>query len=330
MSVNEKAFLIKNENESLAAYLTRARKAKGYTLEDMVRETRISITYMKNIEAGDWSKFPVDAYLRGYLNSISRILELDYKEVLSSYLKEKGSPDYAEQQVVEKETAVSSEREKKSFLMPIIVVVLGLAFFVLMNFVNQFEKTEESVSNNPLMKESSVAPQDSEESVESSTLIHDGAELVVLDSLVRDSLVKDSLSSDSIQAVVGTTAVDTISKKKELPASATIFISSSSKEKVQVNTKKTSFVLIGSGITNSWVGLKQRESDTSFLKEANISREGGKLVYETSDTLYVIIGNPDAIEKMTLNGKETALPKMKNGLVTRFRVFNGQIIPGVR
>ncbi len=47
-----------------------------------------------------------------------------------------------------------------------------------MNFVNQFEKTEESVSNNPLMKESSVAPQDSEESVESSTLIHDGAELV--------------------------------------------------------------------------------------------------------------------------------------------------------
>ncbi|HQB65345.1 MAG TPA: hypothetical protein PK616_05610, partial [Fibrobacteraceae bacterium] len=264
------------------------------------------------------------------LNSISRILELDYKEVLSSYLKEKGSPDYAEQQVVEKETAVSSEREKKSFLMPIIVVVLGLAFFVLMNFVNQFEKTEESVSNNPLMKESSVAPQDSEESVESSTLIHDGAELVVLDSLVRDSLVKDSLSSDSIQAVVDTTAVDTISKKKELPASATIFISSSSKEKVQVNTKNTSFVLIGSGVANSWVGLKRNESDTAFLKEANISREGGKLVYETSDTLYVIIGDPVAIAKMTLNGKETALPKMKNGLVTRFRVFNGQIIPGVR
>ena len=98
MPVNDKVFESKNENESLAAYLTRARIAKGYTIEDMVRETRISITYMKNIEAGDWSKFPVDAYLRGYLNSISRILELDYKEVLSSYLKEKGSPDYAEQQ----------------------------------------------------------------------------------------------------------------------------------------------------------------------------------------------------------------------------------------
>ena len=330
MSVNEKAFLIKNENESLSEFLTRARKAKGYTLEDMVRETRISLAYMKNIEAGAWDQFPVEAYLRGYLNSISRILEIDSKEVLSSFIKERGSADYVEQSVVEKETAVSSEREKKSFLMPIIVVVLGLAFFVLMNFVNQFEKTEEFVSNNPLMKESSQTPQDSEESVESSTLIHDGAELVVLDSLVRDSLVKDSLSSDSIQAVVGTTAVDTISKKKELPASATIFISSSSKEKVQVNTKNTSFVLIGSGVANSWVGLKRKESDTAFLKEANISREGGKLVYETSDTLYVIIGNPDAISKMTLNGKETALPKMKNGLVTRFRVFNGQIIPGVR
>jgi hypothetical protein len=29
--------------------------------------------------------------------------------------------------------------------------------------------------------------------------------------------------------------------------------------------------------------------------------------------LYVIIGDPVAIAKMTLNGKETALPKMKMG-----------------
>ncbi len=79
MPINDKVFESKKENESLAAYLTRARIAKGYTIEDMVRETRISITYMKYIEAGDWNQFPVDAYLRGYLNSISRILELDYK-----------------------------------------------------------------------------------------------------------------------------------------------------------------------------------------------------------------------------------------------------------
>ena len=326
MPVNDKVFESKNENESLATYLTRARVARGYTIEDMVRETRISITYMKNIEAGDWSKFPVDAYLRGYLNSISRILELDYKEVLSSYLKEKGSPDFAEQQVVEKETAVSSEREKKSFLMPFIVIILGLAFFVLMNFVNQFEKTEESVSNNPLMKESSQTPQDSEESVESSTLIHDGAELVVLDSLVRDSLVSDSLVKDSLAPDTVKTVIDTSAKKKELPASATIFISSSSKEKVQVNTKNTSFELIGSGVTNSWIGLKRNETDTSFLKETNISRQGSRLKYETSDTLYVIIGTPDAISKMILNGKEVSLPTMKPGLVTRFRIYGGQLI----
>ena len=103
----------------------------------------------------------------------------------------------------------------------------AMNLFVLMNFVNQFEKTEESVSNNPLMKESSQTPQDSEESVESSTLIHDGAELVVLDSLVRDSLVSDSLVKDSLAPDTVKTVIDTSAKKKELPASATIFISSS-------------------------------------------------------------------------------------------------------
>lgn len=84
--------------------------------------------------------------------------------------------------------------------------------------------------------------------------------------------------------------------------------------------------MIGSGVTNSWIGLKRNETDTSFLKETNISRQGSRLKYETSDTLYVIIGNPDAISKMILNGKEVSLPTMKPGLVTRFRIYGGQLI----
>lgn len=333
MSVNEKVFE-KKENESLSEYLIRAREAKGFSIDDMVRETHISINYMKNIEAGQWDQFPVEAYLRGYLNSISRILDLDSKVVLSCFLKEKGNTNYIEQEFAEKELSVPSERGKKNFFMPILIIVLGIAFLVLMNFVNHLEKDTETPSENPLKNESSEAVRDSEESVESSTLIHDAAELVVLDSLVSDSLIKDSLVKDSLAPKLDSLSLplDTVAKKKDLPASATIFISSSSKEKEKEQTvqKNTSFELIGSGVTNSWIGLKRHETDNAFLKEANISRQGGRLKYESTDTLYVIIGNPDAIAKMLLNGKEVALPQMRPGMVTRFYVFAGKIVSGAR
>jgi hypothetical protein len=85
-------------------------------------------------------------------------------------------------------------------------------------------------------------------------------------------------------------------------------------------------VLIGSGESLSWVGLKRREDADSFLKEANISRAGVRMVYNTNDTLCVTIGDPTAIAKMLLNGVETPLPEMKFGRVTRFRVYGGVIV----
>lgn len=320
MSVSESAFENKKENESLGEYLVQARKTKGYTVEEMAHEIRISLDFMKSIEASEWEKLPVEAYVRGYLNSISQILELDSKVVLNRFLVEKGSVGRnrdKNQDPIEGNPSNTDEHEKKSFFIPILIVVLGLAFFVLMNFVNQFENTESS-EEQVMIVETLLDEQNQEESVESTTLIHDAAELVILDSLVRDSLPIDTL------AVVAD--ADTAKKKKDLPASATIFISSSSKDTITAKKMKTVIELMGSGVTTSWVGIKRYETDTVFLKEANIRTLGGRLIYESSDSLCVIIGNPDAVSKMLLNGKEVPLPQMKPGLVTRFRLFAGKII----
>lgn len=324
MPVSESAFENKRDTESLGEYLVRARKSKGYTLEDMARETRISLGFMRSIEAGEWNKFPVEAYVRGYLNSIAHILELDPKVVLGSFLIEKGSiglPGHKDQDLIEKEFSNADEHKKKSFFIPILIVILGLAFFVLMNFIDQFEKIGSS-EEQTMTTEIASGLEGQDESVESSTLIHDAAELVILDSLLRDSLPVDTV------AVVA--PLDTAKKKKELPASATIFISSSSKDSIAVTAVKTVLELLGSGVTTSWVGIKRNEDDADFIKEVNMRTKGGRLIQESSDTLYVIIGNPDAVDKMLLNGKETPLPQMKPGLVTRFRVFGGKIIQGAR
>jgi len=163
--------------------------------------------------------------------------------------------------------------------------------------------------------------------------IPDGAEAIPADSMDVDSVAGDSSSKKfSLNVSVSQAVVDSAVKKSDLPASATIFISSDSKAKADAEkaakptTQKTNFMLIGSGEALSWVGLKRREDANSFLKEANIAKAGVKMVYNTNDTLCVTIGEPKAIAKMFLNGVETPLPEMKFGRVTRFRVFGGVIV----
>ena len=161
--------------------------------------------------------------------------------------------------------------------------------------------------------------------------IPDGAEAVPADSMATAAAAKDSSAEKAAaNATVSQAVVDSAVKKSDLPASATIFISSDSKKETVAEeapkTNKTNFVLIGSGEALSWVGLKRRENSDAFLKEANISRAGVRMVYNTNDTLCVTIGDPVAIAKMLLNGVETPLPEMKFGRVTRFRVYGGKIV----
>ena len=218
--------------------------------------------------------------------------------------------------------------------MPVVILLLVLAFLVASHFLDlesiALKQTQDSqpAEKTPAAQEESVGSQE----------IPDGAEAVPVDSLAaadstaaKDSSAKDSSAKQS-DATVSQAVVDEAVKKSDLPASATIFISSDSKkdekaaDKDAPKTNKTNFVLIGSGESLSWVGLKRREDANEFLKEANISRAGVRMVYNTSDTLCVTIGDPTAIAKMLLNGVETPLPEMKFGRVTRFRVYGGKIV----
>jgi hypothetical protein len=210
---------------------------------------------------------------------------------------------------------------------PVVLVLLVLAFLVASHFLDLESLTTKQASEQQPSENVPAAVEDS-----MTQEIPDGAEAVPADSVVSDSVAKDSSANRfDVNATVSQAVVDEAVKKSDLPASATIFISSDSKkDSVAVEeapkTKKTNFLLVGSGEALSWVGLKRHEDSNSFLKEANISKAGVKMVYNTNDTLCVTIGEPKAIAKMYLNGVETPLPEMKFGRVTRFRVFGGRIV----
>ena len=321
----------KNPDEKLGAFIARVREERGMSVEELSAATKVSVAYIKSIEAGNWKAFPVAAYVRGYLHSICNKLNLNQQQVLKAYVAESGAPvdnDFEDVSNDQKLAPLNEgESKKKNLVVPVVLVLLVLAFLVASHFLDLESLTtkqagEQQPSENvPAVVEDSMTQE-----------IPDGAEAVPADSVASDSVTKDSSANRfDVNATVSQAVVDEAVKKSDLPASATIFISSDSKkDSVAVEeapkTKKTNFLLVGSGEALSWVGLKRHEDSNSFLKEANISKAGVKMVYNTNDTLCVTIGEPKAIAKMYLNGVETPLPEMKFGRVTRFRVFGGRIV----
>lgn len=321
----------KSPDEKLGAFIARVREERGMSVEELSAATKVSVAYIKSIEAGDWKAFPVAAYVRGYLHSISNKLNLNQQQVLKAYNAESGAPvqnDFEDVSGGQKLAPLKDgEIKKKSMAVPVVLVLLVLAFLVASHFLDleslatKQSSEQQPAENVPAAVEDLMTQE-----------IPDGAEAVPVDSLGSDSAAKDSaVDRFAVDVTVSQAVVDEAVKNSDLPASATIFISSDSKkDSVAVEeapkTKKTNFLLVGSGEALSWVGLKRREDSNSFLKEANISRAGVKMVYNTNDTLCVTIGEPKAIAKMYLNGVETQLPEMKFGRVTRFRVFGGRIV----
>lgn len=321
----------KNPDEKLGAFIARVREERGMSVEELSAATKVSVAYIKSIEAGNWKAFPVAAYVRGYLHSICNKLNLNQQQVLKAYVAESGAPvdnDFEDVSNDQKLAPLNEgESKKKNLVVPAVLVLLVLAFLVASHFLDLESLTTKQASeqqpseNVPAVVEDSMTQE-----------IPDGAEAVPADSVASDSVAKDSSANRfDVNATVSQAVVDEAVKKSDLPASATIFISSDSKkDSVAVEeapkTKKTNFLLVGSGEALSWVGLKRHEDSNSFLKEANISKAGVKMVYNTNDTLCVTIGEPKAIAKMYLNGVETPLPEMKFGRVTRFRVFGGSIV----
>ena len=267
----------KNPNERLGDFLARVRESQGLTIDDLSERTKISVKMLHFIESSDWKSLPVEAYVRSYLNSVSSKLGLDAKAVLKMYAEEVGSSYEIREAEPIKNIAPMTEDEKKprSKAVPIAIVVILALLIVGLHFVNR-EKAASDASANP---PAAVA---AEESAEVNQDMPEGAEAVPVDSVKNEKVTQAEVDK-------------AVKKAENLPASATIFISSTSKKDTTVtgpvsDNGRTRIELVGSGEMRSWVGIKRDEDDDDFVKEANIATVDNKLVYTASGTLYIVIG----------------------------------------
>lgn len=77
---------IENCSEYTGTFLKQIREYKNVTIERMADMTRISKTYIRNIEGEDYSKLPADVYTRGFVYQYAKCLKLNPDLVATSYI----------------------------------------------------------------------------------------------------------------------------------------------------------------------------------------------------------------------------------------------------
>lgn len=83
----------------LGSLLSRQREARGLTLDDAERDTRISKRYLQALEAEQFDVIPAPVYARGFLRSYSQYLGLDPQQMLSLFPRE-GQPEPEQVEII--------------------------------------------------------------------------------------------------------------------------------------------------------------------------------------------------------------------------------------
>lgn len=117
--------------ESIGEKLQTARESKGFTVDQIYKETNIPKKYIEALESEDFTQFPGETYLVGFLRSYGEYLGLDSKELVSRYkaMQIQEQPVPMEQLLRDPKPA-----NHRSVIIAVVVLLLllgGLSFFLL-------------------------------------------------------------------------------------------------------------------------------------------------------------------------------------------------------
>ena len=123
--------------ESVGSYIKRERDIRGITLEDISRSTKISIRFLKAIEADDYDSLPAETFLKGFLRSYAQSIGLDPQEAMLVYEQSKVSEAPGEKDYSKKTSTPAKEKSSKSINVKLVTagVAVAVCLIVLIYFV---------------------------------------------------------------------------------------------------------------------------------------------------------------------------------------------------
>ncbi len=76
---------------SLGKRLSKARKARGWTLGYAASQLRLPEATVEMLESDDYGRLPAEVYVKGYLRNYARLLRLPPEDVVTAYLEQRGA-----------------------------------------------------------------------------------------------------------------------------------------------------------------------------------------------------------------------------------------------
>lgn len=151
--------------------LRSAREAKGLSIEDIEKATKIQSRYLTAIEDDDFDKLPGDFYVRAFIRQYAQVVGLDGKKLLSEYQEDvpESKPDeYVEDSIDNKSEEVKKTTDNKKNLwknyLPKIAIGLGIIIVVLIGYVLYARLSSGGQRNNTASNNVKVSTQTSSSS----------------------------------------------------------------------------------------------------------------------------------------------------------------------
>lgn len=115
------------QDESLpGARLRRAREEKGLSREDVSRDLRLSMAYLKALEEDDYDKLPEPAFVKGYLRNYARLLGLSAEELAGLFQQQVDRERAHVEARAEQETPRRSAVGTRDWRLPALIVLVVL------------------------------------------------------------------------------------------------------------------------------------------------------------------------------------------------------------
>ncbi len=132
---------------SFGTWLRRQREMREIDLRDIASQTKISLRYLKAMEADRFDILPAPVFARGFLKEYSRYVGLNADEVVNYYLAAHQSGEAASDGSSDEPTAMSTESRgpvSRTFLLALVLALLAAAALYFYLYQRSNESHEEA------------------------------------------------------------------------------------------------------------------------------------------------------------------------------------------
>jgi cytoskeletal protein RodZ len=122
--------------ERVGDILRKERIARRVALETIAKDLKLNVTYVRSLEANDYSNLPSDPYIRVYLRSLAKYLQLDPEAILKKFYDERGIHDEKYRKGSDTQIMITmSEKEKKKEVKPWMIILAVIVALAIISFI---------------------------------------------------------------------------------------------------------------------------------------------------------------------------------------------------